>query len=405
MTAPVFITGMFRSGTTLVARMLQAHPNIACADDPAGALFKAFRNDVAEEDLQLTAFDQETPLQDYYFDGGQQDIMHAVRAASFDRAIPAQRFEWVRRHILARAPRFAPRIVQFIEDGLQGSTFQAVLHSVFEITRSAYGGPNTRLSAIKEAWAGEFVPHVLAAFPDARAVHIVRDPRAVCASKLARDAVYPLLFMSRQWRKLAAFAYADCQPSAFAPERTHVIRYEDLVRSPEIKAAGLCDFLDVPFDERMTDPLAFEDGAGNAWIQNSSFEGAQQAFNTASIDRWRGTLSTEQHAYVEALCEPEMNLFGYSCECGHALALEKSILDRVPMPGMDSLAPWILPYVPASSDALEAEHALEQWRARAIYGGDARLNTSDQQRAALFSCVYRAIREACEAVPQTGEDS
>ena len=46
-----FISGMFRSGTTMIARMLHANPNIVCASDPFAPIFKSFRNNVCNEML------------------------------------------------------------------------------------------------------------------------------------------------------------------------------------------------------------------------------------------------------------------------------------------------------------------------------------------------------------------
>jgi len=37
-------------------------------------------------------------------------------------------------------------------------------------------------------------------------------------------------------------------------ERCHLVRYEDLVRDPRAVMTGVCDFLGVPFDERVVEP-------------------------------------------------------------------------------------------------------------------------------------------------------
>ena len=63
-----FITGMFRSGTTLISRMFQSLPEIACASDPYVPLFKEFRN-VSDkiENLKWFLQDLELPHDDYYY--------------------------------------------------------------------------------------------------------------------------------------------------------------------------------------------------------------------------------------------------------------------------------------------------------------------------------------------------
>ena len=49
-----FITGMFRSGTTLVSRMFHSHPEIACASDPFAPVFKMFRNQFSIQSENLS---------------------------------------------------------------------------------------------------------------------------------------------------------------------------------------------------------------------------------------------------------------------------------------------------------------------------------------------------------------
>ena len=58
----VFVTGMFRSGTTLLAIMLQNHSRLRIPTDPLSNLFKAFRNEVASNLQPDRAIDEHTPL-------------------------------------------------------------------------------------------------------------------------------------------------------------------------------------------------------------------------------------------------------------------------------------------------------------------------------------------------------
>jgi len=56
----LFISGMFRSGTTLLARMLNAHSHIVLASDPLFEFFKSFRNEVyRQNNIQINS---DTPL-------------------------------------------------------------------------------------------------------------------------------------------------------------------------------------------------------------------------------------------------------------------------------------------------------------------------------------------------------
>ena len=62
----LFISGMFRSGTTLLARMLNSHPSICVASDPFASIFKSFRNEIAIEHIG-SKYDKDSPYDDYYY--------------------------------------------------------------------------------------------------------------------------------------------------------------------------------------------------------------------------------------------------------------------------------------------------------------------------------------------------
>ena len=77
MTNRLFISGMFRSGTTLFARMLHTHANIVCASDPFRPFFNCLRDAVARDiGVSVTEFDS---LGDYFADRTQLDIFDAVQ--------------------------------------------------------------------------------------------------------------------------------------------------------------------------------------------------------------------------------------------------------------------------------------------------------------------------------------
>ena len=71
----VFVTGMFRSGTTLLAIMLQNHSRLRIPTDPLSNLFKAFRNEVASNLQPDRAIDEHTPLYDYYSRAEKQALL------------------------------------------------------------------------------------------------------------------------------------------------------------------------------------------------------------------------------------------------------------------------------------------------------------------------------------------
>ena len=77
----LFVTGMFRSGTTMLARMLASHGDMAFASDPFSRIFKSLRNSLAEHTGQ--EIDPASPLDDYYFSPQGIQLLAATRSVSW----------------------------------------------------------------------------------------------------------------------------------------------------------------------------------------------------------------------------------------------------------------------------------------------------------------------------------
>lgn len=332
---------MFRSGTTLVARMLNVHPAITLASDPLAPLFKEFRNAVMEQVLGYREYDRDAPLDDYYFDPIKRKIYTAVRDTRFALESKPVDIEKLRRRLAEAAHPYSPAVVPLFKD-LTGSTFEELISSGFDIVETAYGSEDAKYVGIKEVWTGEFTPHFLEAFPDSRVIHIVRDPRAVCASKNVTNEQYPVIFLARQWRKLASLAELY---SRREPDRVKLVKYEDLIRSPEEVSREICDFLGIEFHPNLVDPSTFVDGSGKPWKQNSfHFEGLQR-FNIDSLDRWKTAIPEETIALIETLCWFEMKLKGYEISYNTEGVFEPELVFSPPEADPDRIAEWIKPYI------------------------------------------------------------
>ena len=85
---------MFRSGTTLLARALNAHPSIACASDPMAPLFNSFRHDVASNKYR-DSHGRFEPLGDYFEQDS--DLLESIWESDFPVPLGV-----IRRNLLKR---------------------------------------------------------------------------------------------------------------------------------------------------------------------------------------------------------------------------------------------------------------------------------------------------------------
>jgi hypothetical protein len=122
----------------------------------------------------------------------------------------------------------------------ESADLPALAARVQEHVRTLTGKP---IWAEKTPWNIRVIGKFLAAFPAAKVIHVVRDPRDVILSLKKRDRHKGLLPAAEHWLTSVA---------AVAPfrERPNVleVRYEDLCTDTNAALGRICAFLGVPFD-------------------------------------------------------------------------------------------------------------------------------------------------------------
>ena len=285
---PVFLVGCPRSGTTLLQRLLDAHPEVAVAPE--------------------TFFCRNFWKRRREFGDLNQDENH-------DRLLDK----------ICSLPEFA-------EMGLSRDAYAGAakgirsLEGLFQLLFAQFA--DLRGARV----VGEKTPNHLLymrslerLFPGARFVLIIRDPRAVTASwrsvpwsngSLASDA--------EVWRKYQSAA------RRLPPRKAelHTLRYEELVRAPEAVLQGVCNFIGVPFDKAMLEFHHSESLSVDAEREPWKRE-ANSPLTDQRVEGWRAELTADEVRQIEAVTWFEMRRAGYAPEtsfarlfpavCGHAL--------------------------------------------------------------------------------------
>jgi hypothetical protein len=139
--------------------------------------------------------------------------------------------------------KLAMKEIGLDERGLEYLLWDRVLHR--ELAASGKRLIVDKTPNIVFAWQ-----RLVQAWPQARFVFLFRHPAAI-ATSLSRDRKEQEGAYDAAVKRVRE--YADAIEEARASLTGHVVRYEDLVREPERVAAGLCDFLDVPWEPSMLD--------------------------------------------------------------------------------------------------------------------------------------------------------
>jgi Sulfotransferase family len=301
----LFLTGMQRSGTTLLEKLLHGHPRLSVLSQPFPQLLVEVKR----------AFLAGRGLPDERYPLGPLFLERRYR--------PADLAEFLARHGLSAAG-VAALFARMADDPAQyhrpdPARLAAVLPEIEGLPFAAaaarlWRGLSPKSDATwyggKETLGEELVPALLAA--GCRCLILLRDPRDVLASLNAGDGARhaglpkPTLFNLRHWRKSVAVALAhEGHPGL------RWLRFEDLVAHPHEVLDGLAEWLDVePFGEVGGEVL---DQGGRAWAGNSS-HAPRQGIDAGSVGTHRRLLPRAVRELTEAVCGPEMACLGYETQ-------------------------------------------------------------------------------------------
>jgi hypothetical protein len=152
----------------------------------------------------------------------------------------------------------------------------------------------------------------MSAYPGARILHMVRDPRDRYSSSLKRWKVSRGGVGSGAAIWLNTITRANHYIKKY-PKQYMAVRYEDLTSDPEGTLKQICDFIDEPYDEKMLTmegAKKFRDKGGNS----SYSQRKPGRITTSSIGKHKDVLSIYQIAYLQIFSKKTMQQFSYDLE-------------------------------------------------------------------------------------------
>ena len=271
---PVFIVGMPRSGTTLLATMLNSHPRLAISPETH------FLNYWVPQHAHL---DVSTPAG---FERFWSAFLSGDRFALLD--VDRARVE-------ARIRQAGP------------TSFAVILAAMMQ---------EYALKEGKARWGektpGHF-PHVavlLKWYPKARVIYMFRDPRAVAASLLKVDWADRFVHVSAaRWAASVRLYESQWRRD----DRVCRVSYEELVCHTEETVSRVCDAIGEQYVPEMLLRQSERDRPirhSGKWAREH-FLAARGPVTQDSIDKWKSDLSADQVAIIEHVARKEMVQAGY----------------------------------------------------------------------------------------------
>lgn len=292
---PIFIVGCARSGTTLLAMMLHSHPRIAMPPE-SQFLMKLYNNRANYGDLN------------------DPKNRAAVAASIIDHK--DSKFldlqldkEVVRKKIIDGPP-----------------TIGSAAGIVFREYAARFGKP--RWGDKRPNYVG-YIDPLLALFPDAQIIHIIRDGRDCVASlKRMKWWKHPFRYSVNKW--IQAIEAGNAARQKLLTDQYYELKYEDLVENPQKELRSLCQFLGEEFNKVMLEPykiapLAVPKRKLESHLQQLTME----EISSKAIGNWREELSKKEAALMEMMAEKQLNQYGYTPSSNQSVELSQKRIQRV----------------------------------------------------------------------------
>jgi hypothetical protein len=292
----VFLCGHRKSGTTLLANLLDGHPQLAIYPNDLALLYAYFPDFIRAHD-----------------DPGE-------RRARLQRILFTDLEER-----FAGLPTTPPLDVEALGEAFFGGLSDAdlgnpaVLISRLMVSFQALSGLSpqvARWSVFKETSIEIYAAEILQWFPEAKFIQIMRDPRdnfsALAAgveahySQLGEDRRQTLASLLHRASLGATMAMQNRK--AFGPERYHLLRFEDLTGDCEGALRAVAEFLEIEFDSRLLTPTVL----GLPTCGNNYDGETKISVDARNAGRWRERITPEEAQIIEFYMREVMTEFGYT---------------------------------------------------------------------------------------------
>ena len=252
--SPLFITGTWRSGTTLLSRMFNNHPDIDVSYDTVHFLRFSFNkyNPISNADnaFQLIKNTSDRLKKRYQFDLEVREVLQSLEG----------------------------------QELTYSSIYDAIMRSLYLYKSKKTGwGEKTNL-----AWT--MIPSFFEMYPQGKVLQIIRDPRAVLSSWKKFTNAPDTDYLDSILNSFDSMQKSIDYKEMFSDRRYLSIRYEDLVEDPENTLGTICSKFEIDYNESMLDISTFKDLYGDAWKSNSVHNKNLNSISTSAINKWQGEL-------------------------------------------------------------------------------------------------------------------
>lgn len=268
----IFIFGCPRSGTSLLARMLNNHPHIGIPLE--SHIFSNFYNfSHLYGDLSLESNRKQLV----------SDILKSERIACDWESIPDY-----------------SKVLSFIKKNDFGGVFEAILSCWAEDQQ-------------KILWAEKTPQHlywwrpIFKYFPDAKVIYILRDGRDVCCS-LLNTHFGPTNVYKAAWYWRNYLEQFEKMEEKIPNDQIQKVYYEDLLEKPDHILSEVCEFLGETFQTEMLD---FSKKYFMANIDKTNLTNLQRSLIVTNKKKYLQNMTQKDIRIFESIAAEKLHKYGY----------------------------------------------------------------------------------------------
>lgn len=296
MKQPIFILGSHKSGTTLLRNLINGAPDLFVV--PLEAHFFQFTGFWVDYALRRS-YPQTLSFQDVLT----RMTEHLQRSNSI--ASPTSDSILVGRWQL---DAFTDTMMAHARSAFEKSDWRAFFDAYIVALHVGFHGelPTVNRFLEKSVENAEYAILLKKLYPDATFVHIVRNPYATLVSlrRHMSRAGFPMLGPALSALN-NSFYYVYKNPKCL-PDYL-IIRYEDLLESPEKTMRQVARHVGLPFSEQLLRPTVLDE----PWTGNSSSGESFDGISTAPISAWQKQIHPLETAFITLLFPHVLRDFGY----------------------------------------------------------------------------------------------
>ena len=288
---PIFIIGAHKSGSTLLRSLLDGHPDLFVV-----------------------------PIETHFFQKGGYEVDYRLRKTSPQVLADSDRIA----AYLAQVERYNAvsdpmsdshitgqidlnRVQQILEAGENDSETGWFLNYMRAIHAGVFGTdllPEQRIVE-KSVENAEFVPDLKSMFPQAKFIHVIRNPYAnlVSLRRHTGRKHYPFLMPSIS---SLCNSYYNLKRNLRHVEDYLVVRYESILQETERLMRQTADFLDIEFTRSLTNPTLLQE----PWGGNSSRGKQYEGVSTENLNAWREEINHLEIYYTNRYYSTLLDEYG-----------------------------------------------------------------------------------------------